>query len=123
MLPWLLLNRFLSQNSLPRINSEEIGQLCQSVLQDFDSAMSCARVPDLGIDKSAENGLETGSSDTSEQSNDHISRALMIQLVAMAIMSVTRLKTKGVLYSLVGFLTFERLCLTPKADAYFVNVT
>ena len=82
-------------NSLPRINSEEIGQLCQSVLQDFDSAMSCVVSADVNVDKPVENGSENDGSVSSESSDEGISRALMIQLIAMAIMSVTRLKVKG----------------------------
>lgn len=82
-------------NSLPRINSEEIGQLCQSVLQDFDSVMTCTVISNLIIDKPLENGSENEVSKSSESSEDCISRALMIQLIAMAIMSVTRLKVEG----------------------------
>lgn len=86
----------------PEISSEDIGHLCQSVLQDFSSVLSVDPASsNPSHNSSLENGLiaaqENGSleDDVTEDIEDVISSSLMVKLVVMAIAAVTRLQSKG----------------------------
>ncbi|RMX45316.1 hypothetical protein pdam_00000834 [Pocillopora damicornis] len=86
----------------PEISSEDIGHLCQSVLQDFSSVLSVDPASSTpSHNSSLENGLiaaqENGGleHDVTEDIDDVISSSLMVKLVVMAIAAVTRLQSKG----------------------------
>lgn len=92
----------ISLFSSPEISSEDIGHLCQSVLQDFSSVLSVDPASSTpSHNSSLENGLiaaqENGGleHDVTDDIDDVISSSLMVKLVVMAIAAVTRLQSKG----------------------------
>ena len=86
--------------SSPDISSEDIGHLCQSVLQDFSSVLSVDPSSSSAHMTTIENGLtpqENGHQDrdVTDDNDGIISSSLMVKLVVMAIATVTRLQSKG----------------------------
>lgn len=86
--------------SSPEISSEDIGHLCQSVLQDFSSVLSVDPSSSNGHKPAMENGLspqENGHQDTDvkDDKDGVISSSLMVKLVVMAISTVTRLQSNS----------------------------
>ncbi|XP_067056823.1 nonsense-mediated mRNA decay factor SMG5-like [Acropora muricata] len=90
---------FKHENS-PDISTEDTGHLCQSVLQDFNSALSVDVSPTDTQSQVLQNGFtsqENGHQhpDTVNGSDGVISGSLMVKLVVMTIATVTRLQSKG----------------------------
>lgn len=90
---------FKHENS-PDISTEDTGHLCQSVLQDFNSALSVDVSPSDTQSQVQQNGFtsqENGHQhpDTISGSDGVISGSLMVKLVVMTIATVTRLQSKG----------------------------
>lgn len=90
---------FKHENS-PDISTEDTGHLCQSVLQDFNSALSVDVSPSDTQSQVQQNGFtsqENGHQhpDTINGSDGVISGSLMVKLVVMTIATVTRLQSKG----------------------------
>ena len=96
----LMLQFFFSS---PDINSEDIGHLCQSVLQDFTNVLSVDPSSSGTTHMSAlQNGLQENGhqdDDVTDDSDDVISSSLMVKLVVMSIATITRLQSKGTFVS------------------------
>lgn len=86
--------------SSPEISSEDTGHLCQSVLQDFSSVLSVDPASSNTSKTSLENGVASEENggleyDVTDDEDGVISSSLMVKLVVMAIVTVTRLQSKG----------------------------
>lgn len=86
--------------SSPEISSEDTGHLCQSVLQDFSSVLSVDPASSNTSKPSLENGVSSQENgcleyDVTDDEDGVISSSLMVKLVVMAIVTVTRLQSKG----------------------------
>ena len=86
--------------SSPEISSEDTGHLCQSVLQDFSSVLSVDPASSNTSKPSLENGVASQENgvleyDVTDEEDGVISSSLMVKLVVMAIVTVTRLQSKG----------------------------
>ena len=87
--------------SSPKVSSEDVGQLCQSVLQDFSAALSTEPAPTESNTSASNNGIAQGNGDPSDAMpttgiDGIITSSLMVKLVTMAIMAATMLKDKGI---------------------------
>lgn len=80
------------------VSSDEIGQLCQSVLQDLTAALVTDPAPPEPSNSAGSahtNGDLADVASSSEKSDGIITSSLMVKLVTMAIMAVTILENKG----------------------------
>ena len=101
-----------SFHSSPEISSEDTGHLCQSVLQDFSSVLSVDPASSNTSKPSLENGVASQENgglehDVTDDEDGVISSSLMVKLVVMAIATVTRLQSKGVLGSILCILSIS----------------
>ena len=84
--------------SSPEISNEDIGHLCQSVLQDFTNVLSVDPSSSGTRMSPLQNGLQENGhqdDDVTDDSDGIISSSLMVKLVVMSIATITRLQSKG----------------------------
>lgn len=95
------MNTILIYCSTPKVTSEEIGQLCQSVLQDLEVALSIDKTTlteNGDHHEGAMNGDMAGGnlSTVDDIKNTELSGSLMVKVSGTLIMTLMRLQLEGI---------------------------